>query len=153
MCSILKSFGHRDKKRRNFQLTIKLTPISLLMTFMNWHICNLLLIPNITHCMSHAVVVSTVCNQPVFCFGYFLDFCAFILNRTAAELNRKWGRERGNDMQQRAAGCNWTRGCCSRDTASVHEAPAPLTELPGCPAISRLRRVKNRSKPAEGIKG
>ncbi len=58
---------------------------------------------------------------------FFGALCAFI-NRTAEGLNRKWGWERGNDMQQRATGWNQSRGSCNEDKTSVHGAPALPTE-------------------------
>ncbi len=68
----------------------------------------------------------------IYMYAYFflffkhilLGFCAFILDGTAKELDRKWGSERGNNMQQRATGWNYTCGHCSQDTVFVHGAPA-----------------------------
>ncbi len=74
----------------------------------------------------------TVCLEPIV-FGFILRyFWAFVplFDRTAEELDRG-GRERGNDMQQRVAGWNRTRGHYGKDTASVYGTPTLLTELPG----------------------
>lgn len=38
------------------------------------------------------------------------------------------GREREDDMQQRASGQNWTRSCYCKDTAPEHGVPAPPGE-------------------------
>lgn len=43
------------------------------------------------------------------------------------------GGESRDDMQQRAVGWHWARGCNGRDTASTHGAPAPPTELLNAP--------------------
>ncbi len=77
-----------------------------------------------------------------FCFvlGFLKIFLGPLFDRTAAELDRKWWRERGNDMQERATGWNQTHGCCSEHTASVHEAPTLTTEQPGHPPLSCLCR-------------
>ncbi len=75
---------------------------------------------------------------------YFWGFCAFILDRTAEELDINVG-ERGNDMQQRAAGWNRTCGHCSEDTASVHGAPAYQLSSQGAPSLGTfdIKYIKN----------
>ncbi len=47
------------------------------------------------------------------------------------------GGERGNDVQQRAAGLTQTLGRCSEDTAPAHGAPALPMEPPGWPVFLR----------------
>ncbi len=90
----------------------------------------------------HAVVlflfISGVCledtshtqavDHKLFLFFSFSLFCSFS-ERTDEGLDRKWGRERGNDMQQRTTWWNRTGGHCSKDAASVHGALALSTEL------------------------
>ncbi len=63
-------------------------------------------------------------------FKIFLDFCAFILDRTAEENNRKWGRG--------MTCCKGPQdgiepGRCVAGTASVHGASALPTKLSGHP--------------------
>ncbi len=67
-------------------------------------------------------------------------FCAFhaFIYKKAEGFDRKWGKERKTDMQQRATRWDRTWGCCSESAASVHGAPAPPTELPGCPGYGVL---------------
>lgn len=65
-------------------------------------------------------------------FWFFLAFHGFSFDRTAWEMTGNGKRERGDDMQQRAAG--WTR-TAARTKPSVHVSYDVTTELLGCPNI------------------
>ncbi len=74
----------------------------------NWRCLYAWMLVSVMLC--HLDWLPVVCvSRPVFC-GLFWVF----IYRTAEGLNRKWGGERGNDMQQRATGWNRTRGAAAR---------------------------------------
>ncbi len=61
--------------------------------------------------------------------AFLFSWNAFNFWQDSWGVDRKQGRERGDDMQQRATRWNRTCGHCSEDKASVHGAPAPLLIL------------------------
>ncbi len=66
--------------------------------------------------------------QYCFCLKYFLDFCAFIVNRTAEEWTGNGDESKRLTCSRRPQG-GIEPTCCSKDTKSVQGVPTLPTKL------------------------
>ncbi len=80
------------------------------------------------------VITASCCKEHIFFFFFKISFGLFV----PLFQDRTWGRERGNDMQQRAPGGLEPRSAAVEDIASVYGAPALPTVPLGAPVFSNL---------------